>query len=286
MQILVTGGAGLLGAAIVSEAGGRGHDVRAPRLAELDVTDPDAVRSAVVAARPRAVIHCAAYTAVDRAESEPELADAVNRRGTQRVAGACAEVGAALVYVSTDYVFDGRKRTPYLPGDEPRPLSVYGRTKLEGERAALEAGEALVTRTSWLYGAANGFVPAILRKARSGEPLRVVDDQRGRPTWAPHAASAILDLLDSEARGIWHVAGGGECTWIELAREALALAGLDAEVRAISTEEYGAPAARPAYSVLDLTATEARFGRPMPHWREGLRQFLLREGAPAARRGG
>jgi dTDP-4-dehydrorhamnose reductase len=129
-------------------------------------------------------------------------------------------------------------------------------------------------RTSWLYGARSGFVPAILRKAATGEALRVVDDQRGRPTWAPDLAEAMLDLLEAEARGVWHAAGGGACTWIELAREALQAHGLDVPVSPISTADFGAPARRPAYSVLDLAATEERLGRPMRDWREALRRCL------------
>ena len=278
MRILVTGAAGLLGTAVVAGASERGHDPLALAHGALDVTDAPAVRRAVGAARPDAVVHCAAYTAVDRAEAEPERARAVNRDGTRHVAEAAAAAGSRLVYVSSDYVFDGGKATPYLPDDEPRPLSVYGRTKLEGERAAQEAGGSVLTvRTSWLYGAGSGFVPAILRRARAGEALRVVDDQRGRPTWAPHAAAALLDLLEREAEGVWHVAGQGECTWLELAHEALALEGLEVHLEAVSSAEYGAPAARPAYSVLDLEATEERLGRTLPHWRQGLRGYLQAE---------
>ena len=281
MRVLVTGARGLLGAAVAAEGRSRGHEAVALGRAELDVTDSATVYKAMSAARPDAVVHCAAYTAVDRAESEPELARAVNRDGTRHVAAAAAAAGAVIVYVSTDYVFDGTKRTPYLPADEAKPLSVYGRTKLEGEEAVAEVGgEALTVRTSWLYGPGNGFVPAILRRAREGGVVRVVDDQRGRPTWAPHAAVAILDLLESGARGAWHVAGGGDCTRIELAREALALDGLPVEVHAISTADYGAPAPRPAYSVLALDTTEERLGRRMPHWREALRGYLEFEAAP------
>jgi dTDP-4-dehydrorhamnose reductase len=286
MRILVTGARGLLGEAVATRAGTRGHDVVALGHAELDVTDGAAVRDRVTAARPEAVVHCAAYTAVDRAESEPELARAVNRDGTRHVAEAAAEAGAVLVHVSTDYVFDGRKRSPYLPTDEPGPLSVYGRTKLEGEVVVAEVGgEALTVRSSWLYGPESGFVPAILRRARGGGSLRVVDDQRGRPTWARHAAVALLDLLESDARGIWHVACGGDCTWLELAREAIGLEGLDVEVEVegVCSEEYGAPARRPAYSVLDLDATEERLGRRMLHWREGLRGYLESEAAPTSK---
>ena len=281
----MTGAEGLLGTALAADARSRGHEVIALGHAALDVTDARAVREAAEAVRPDAVVHCAAYTAVDRAEAEPERARAVNRDGTRHVAEAAQQVGATLVYVSTDYVFDGQKRSPYLPDDPPRPLSVYGRTKLEGEEAARRAGgESLIVRTSWLYGPRSGFVPAILRRAREGQALRVVDDQRGRPTWAPHAASAILDLLESGARGVWNVAGQGECTWFELAGEALELEGLAVDSRAVSSVEYGAPALRPGYSVLDLEATEERIGRSLPHWRQGLRE-CLKVDIPAAREG-
>jgi dTDP-4-dehydrorhamnose reductase len=282
MRILVTGAAGLLGREIVARGVARGHDVAGLSHAELDVVDGAQVDAAVTRHRPDVVVHCAAYTAVDRAESEPERATAVNRDGTRNVARAAAGIGAALLCVSTDYVFDGRKRTPYAPADPVGPLSVYGLTKLEGERAAVEAlPTALVVRTSWLYGHQSGFVPAILRVAQKGEPLRVVDDQRGRPTWAPHAAAAMLDLLERGAEGVWHVAGGGECTWLELAREALRLQGLDVAVEAVSTRDYGAAAARPAFSVLDLSATEAFLGRRMPDRRSALRSHLEAERAEA-----
>jgi dTDP-4-dehydrorhamnose reductase len=212
---------------------------------------------------------------VDAAEAEAVLAGAVNRDGARNVAAGAAEVGALPVYVSTDYVFDGAKRDPYLPSDPPAPLSVYGQTKLWGEQATAEtAPEHLIVRTSWLYGGENGFLPTVLRRAEAGQALRVVDDQEGRPTYAPDAASAVLDLLDRGARGVWHVAGGGTCTWLELAREALRQAGLDNQVAAISTAEYGAAAPRPPYSVLDLTATEQLLGRQMPDWRESLSRFL------------
>lgn len=275
MRILVTGAGGLLGGAVSGAARARGHEVTALGHAELDVTDEPSVRAALLHARPEAVVHCAAYTAVDRAEAEPEVAGRVNRDGSRHVASAAAEVGAVSVNVSTDYVFDGAKRAPYGPDDPTNPLSVYGRTKLEGERAtAAAAPEHLIVRTSWLYGADNGFVPAILRRAAAGEGLRVVDDQEGRPTWAPAAAAALVELLERGARSVWHVAGGGTCTWLELAREAVRQAGLDVDVRAVSTKEFGAAAPRPPYSVMDLTATERLLGREMTHWREDLSRFL------------
>ena len=275
MRILVTGASGLLGAAVVAEACARGHEVVGLSRADLDVTQGAVVRKSVALRRPEAVIHCAAYTAVDRAESEPDLARAVNRDGSRNVALAAAEVGAALLHVSTDYVFDGSKRSPYVPSDETGPLSVYGRTKLEGELAVGDAlPDALVVRTSWLYGRENGFVPAILRRAAQGQGLRVVDDQRGRPTWAPDAAATMVDLLERGARGVWHVAGGGECTWVDLAREAVRIRGLEVPIEAISSRDFGSPARRPAYSVLDLTATEKLLGRRMRDWRDALACYL------------
>lgn len=275
MRILVTGAGGLLGSAVVPAARARAHDVLALGRAELDVTDGPAVREAVSGARADVIVHCAAYTAVDRAEAEADLARRVNRDGARNVAEAAADVGAVPVYISTDYVFDGAKRAPYLPDDPTGPLCVYGATKLEGERATTEAArEHLVARMSWLYGGEDGFAPAILRRAEAGQELRVVDDQEGRPTWAPHGAAALLDLVEREARGTWHVAGGGSCTWLELALEALHGTGLEARVQAVSSEEFGAAARRPPYSVLDLTATERALGRAMPDWRDGLAGFL------------
>ena len=275
MKILVTGSEGLLGRAVVSEARTRGHEVSAMGHARLDVTDERAVRGVLLGERPDATIHCAAYTAVDRAEAEPEVAMSVNRDAARNVATASAEIGAVPVYLSTDYVFDGEKRSPYLPDDPTGPLSVYGRTKLCGERGtAAAAPDHLIVRTSWLYGEDKGFVPAILRRAESGQGLRVVDDQEGRPTYAPQAASAVLDLLERGSRGIVHVAGGGTCTWLELARETLRQAGLECPVAPVTTSEFGAAAPRPSYSALDLTATERLLGRQMTDWREALSRFL------------
>ena len=259
----------------MAEARARGHEVAGLSRTDLDVTDAALVRSIVLRHGPDAVVHCAAYTAVDRAESEPDLARALNRDGARHVALAAAECGAGLLSVSTDYVFDGQKRSPYGPNDATGPLSVYGQTKLEGEQAVTEAlPGSLVVRTSWLYGGQSGFVPAIFRRAAKGEGLRVVDDQRGRPTWAPDAAAAMLDLLERDAHGVWHVAGGGECTWLELAREAVSLRGVDVEIEAISSQDFGSPARRPAYSVLDVAATEDLLGRRMSDWKGALARYL------------
>lgn len=275
MRLLITGAAGLLGSALDREACARGHEVHALDRAQCDVTSPDAVRATISEVRPEVLVHCAAYTSVDRAEVEPELAELVNHVATRCVVSTAAELGALPVYVSTDYVFDGGQWEPYLPAAAARPLSVYGRTKLLGETATAGASRHhLIVRTSWLYGDEKGFVPTILRRAEEGMALRVVDDQTGRPTWAPSAATAMLDLLDRGARGIWHVAGQGTCTWMELARRAVTEAGITCDLEAVSTADFGASAQRPSYSVMALEATERLLGREMTHWRDDLSRFL------------
>jgi dTDP-4-dehydrorhamnose reductase len=283
VRILVTGAGGLLGSLLVVRARARGLDVSGLTRSDLDVTDPRAVRAAIAAAAFDWVVHCAAYTDVDRAEAEPEVAWSVNAGGTRLLAEAAAEASGRLVYVSTDYVFDGRKRTPYRVGDRPNPLSTYARSKLAGEREARRAYRAraawgiapTVVRTGWLYGSdGRGFVRAILERARSGEVLRVVDDQVGRPTRAANVADVVLDLMAHGAAGTWHVADRGTATWLDLAREALRVEGVDAEVEGTSTEAWGAAAPRPAWSVLDLDRTEAALGRAMEEWKTALEECL------------
>ncbi|MDA0330064.1 MAG: dTDP-4-dehydrorhamnose reductase [Gemmatimonadetes bacterium] len=289
MKILVTGARGLLGTEVVSAAHVRGFETIALGRGDLDVCDAGAVADRIGVEAPSWVVHCAAYTAVDRAEDEPEVAMRVNRDGAANVARAGADVGARTVYVSTDYVFDGRKRSPYLPTDPVGPLSEYGRTKLAGELAVFREAAAssgvrtppLIVRTGWLYGAGGrNFVSAILRRAERGEGLKVVEDQRGRLTWGRNVAEVTLDLMAAGVEGIWHVADGGETTWVDVAHEALRIRGLDVEVEGVTTKQWGAAAPRPAYSVVDLAATEEVVGRSMMDWREALRRFLESEGRP------
>ena len=282
--MLVTGVAGLLGSEVVVVAHARLHAVTGLARAQLDVTDHEAVVATLEREAPDAVIHCAAYTSVDGAEDEPELALLVNRTGTRHVAAAAVRVGARFVYVSTDYVFDGMKGRPYGPDDTPSPLSVYGRSKLAGELEAAEvSADALIVRTSWLYGSARrNFVTSMIARAASGDALTVVDDQFGGPSWARHVADALVDLVERGARGVWHVADRGACSWAELAREAMRLRELDVEVAGVSSEEWGAKATRPLYSVLDVSATEALLGRKMTDWRASLAHFMsgqIEEGA-------
>jgi dTDP-4-dehydrorhamnose reductase len=215
------------------------------------------------------VLHAAAYTDVDGAEADPQTAAAVNVGGTQHA----AELGAPLVYFSSDYAFDGTKRTPYVESDPPNPLSVYGRTKLHGEAAAGE--DAWIVRSSWLFGrTGTNFVRTMLRLGAERDEVAVVDDQRGCPTYVGHLAEAVRELVHLP-RGVWHLAADGDCTWAELAEAIFEQAGVDCRVRRITTAELGRPAPRPAYSVLRSERADAP---RLPHWREGLRACLDRLG--------
>jgi dTDP-4-dehydrorhamnose reductase len=238
--------------------------------AELDVTDATAVREALADAE--FVLNCAAYTAVDRAEEEPELALQVNRDGARNVAEAAAAAGAGVVYVSTDYVFDGTKSSPYVESDPPNPLSAYGRSKLEGEHATLEANpRGQVVRTSWLYGAGGGnFVARMLRLGGDREALKVVDDQIGSPTFTGHLARVLVELAQADGAGIVHVTGAGSCSWFEFARAIFERTGIDVEVQPCTTDEFPRPAPRPANSVL---ASE-RGAPELPAWQDGLEAYL------------
>jgi dTDP-4-dehydrorhamnose reductase len=254
-RFLITGAGGQLGVALAREL----PDAVALTRADWDVTTPPPPLEV-----PDVVLHAAAWTDVDGAETEPQEAAAVNVGGTQHVAA----LGAPLVYYSTDYVFDGRKRTPYVESDSPNPLSAYGRSKAHGEAAAGE--RAWIVRTSGLYGATGtNFVRTMLRLGRERDEVAVVDDQRSAPTYVGHLA-AVTSRLVALPYGVYHVAAGGDCTWAELAETVFAEAGIDCRVRRITTAELGRPAPRPAYSVL-----RSEKGAPeLPHWREGLRACL------------
>jgi dTDP-4-dehydrorhamnose reductase len=285
LRIWVTGGSGMLGHALVPILRDRQHTACAPSHAECDVTDPTAIAAALDAFDPDAVVHMAAYTAVDRAESEPDQAHAVNAEATETLANEAARRGIHLTYVSTDYVFDGSATAPIPPDTPHAPLGVYGRTKAAGE-VAVQAAAAnhLIVRTSWLYGAGGGnFVDGMLARLQgAGQALRIVNDQRGRPTWTHTLARALADLIQRQTVGVHHVADGGVATWYDLATAAAEFAGLDAQITPITTEDYPTPAPRPAYSVLDLSATEAALGRALPPWRESLRDYLAETGRLAA----
>lgn len=277
-RFMITGARGQLGIALQRSAAASGklHSVDA-----LDITDAAAIEQAVSSFEPTAIINCAAYTAVDRAENDAELARRVNRDGAAHLAQAAARCGARMVHISTDFVFDGRKSSPYLPDDATHPLGVYGQSKLEGEHAVRAAGgDALIVRTAWLYSAhGNNFVKTMLRLMREKPQLGVVADQVGSPTCADTLAAALWKLLDAQAAaGTYHYTDAGVASWYDFAvaiRElgAPIFGELLAPVVPIRTQDYPTPAARPPYSVLDKAATSAIIG-PIPHWREPLREVL------------
>jgi len=278
--LLITGAGGMLGQAVVAEASTRGHQYAALDRAGLDVTDAPAVTRAVAQAAPAWVINCAAYTDVDGAESDPRGALAVNGAGAGNVARAAAAIGARLVHLSTDYVFDGRSRRPYVESDPTGPPSSYGASKLAGEREVAASGaEHVIVRTSWLFGTGGrNFVDTMLELGAQRDRLAVVSDQVGCPTWTGHLAPALLGLAEGDVAGVVHAAGAGSCSWHRLAVEIFALAGLDCEVGETSTAAVARPAPRPPYSVLGSERSDAP---RLPAWREGLRAYLAQRGALA-----
>lgn len=267
LRIVVTGSAGQLGTAFRHVA-----DAVHLTRTELDLTQPEAVAPVLDALAPDLVINCAAYTAVDRAESEPEIARVVNADAVEALAVWCHDRGAKLVTFSTDYVFDGTKTTGYVESDPTAPINVYGATKRDGELRALAAApDCLVVRTSWvLSGTHDNFASTMLRLARE-RPLHVVDDQRGRPTLVDDLAPAVLAAVEAGTAGILHLTNQGETTWYRLARKVLDMAGLDdARLTPCTTAEFPRPAARPANSVLDSERL-AGFGlAPLPPFEASL----------------
>jgi dTDP-4-dehydrorhamnose reductase len=254
--ILITGAGGQLGASLAEVF----PDARAASRVEWDVAEPYPFEE-----RPELVLHAAAWTRVDDAESDPEAARRVNVLGTRNV----VELGAPVVYYSSDYVFDGRKGEPYLESDATNPLGVYGRTKLEGEQ---EVRDGWIVRSSWLFGpTGHNFLRTMLRLGAERAEVSVVDDQRGSPTYVRHLAEATREVVE-RPHGIYHVAADGDCTWAEFAEAIFEEAGLDCRVRRITTADFGAPAPRPAYSVL----RSEKNAPLLPHWRDGLVACLER----------
>jgi dTDP-4-dehydrorhamnose reductase len=273
----------MLGSDLVAACRERGHDVVALTRGELDVTDSTAVASALARARPDAVANCAAYTDVDRAEVEEDAAMMVNDSGAGMLAAAAARAGAKVLYPSTDYVFDGRERRPYVESDVTAALSAYGRSKEAGETAVTSANPRhFVVRSSWLFGIrGRNFVETMLRIGHDQPEVVVVSDQVGCPTYTAHLAAALAELLESEDFGVHHIAGSGEASWFDFAQEIFDQADVDCRVLAGTTEMLARPAPRPPYSVL---TSERRRPRRLPDWRAGLAAYLAereRIGAPA-----
>jgi dTDP-4-dehydrorhamnose reductase len=281
--IAIVGASGQLGSWIGEQLGDRAWPLDLP---ELDITDRDATLRLLLCGRPTAIINCAAFTAVDRAEREPDTCFAVNATAVEHLVEAANVLDCAFVQVSTDYVFGVApfEPRPWRETDVPTPVGIYAASKYAGELAAMQARRHLIVRTCGLYGHATrsaesrNFVEAILAKAERGEPLRVVDDQRCSPSYARDVAAAVIRLLDLNQRGFFHVTNAGETSWFEFAQTILELTAYQCSLTAISTAEYDAAAPRPAYSVLDGSKYEQAAGRPMRGLREALADYLRRRG--------
>ncbi len=273
MKLLVTGAAGMLGRDVMLAAGNAGHDVVGFGRTELDVTDVRAVERRFEMERPDAVINCAAWTDVDGAEESEEAALAVNGQGAGNIAAAAAAHGAAVLYVSSDYVFDGTKGEPYVETDQTAPRSAYGRTKLAGEEATAAANKRhFVVRSSWLFGiGGSNFVETMLRLATDHGEVLVVRDQVSSPTYTWHLAYGLVRLVDGLEFGIHHMAAAGSCSWYEFANEIFEQAKVECKVMSATTEMLGRPAPRPPYSVL---VSQRRHAIELPSWQDGLAGYL------------
>jgi dTDP-4-dehydrorhamnose reductase len=276
MKVLVLGAGGQLGSELVRASTAAGDEVIAATRSDIDISDGARLRDVIRAQRPGVVFNAAAYTAVDGAETNTERAELINGRAVRRLAQVCRDMVVPLVHFSTDYVFDGTAREPIPEGAPTGPVSAYGRTKLHGEEALLRSGaDAYLVRTSWVYGLEGAnFVKTVLRVTGEKGSMSVVDDQRGSPTWARDLAVASRRLLDAGPPGTYHLTNSGECTWYEFARAIVELAGVDADIRPITTAEYPTPATRPAYSVLANQHWLELGQPPLRHWKEALTEFI------------
>ena len=276
-MILITGILGQLGYDLAKEFTKRGVEYIAPSLDELELTTEAGAKNFILDKKPEMVVHCAAYTAVDKAESEAELALTVNGMGTRWVAEACREIGAKMIYISTDYVFGGDGKTPYEVNDEKKPVNVYGRSKLLGEDAVNALVEKhFIVRTSWVFGInGNNFIKTMLKLGQTKKKINVVNDQIGSPTYTPDLSRLLADMAASDKYGTYHATNEGFCSWADFAREIFEQAGLDVEVDGIPTIEYPTPAKRPFNSRLSKKSLdEAGFDR-LPPWQDALKRYLV-----------
>jgi dTDP-4-dehydrorhamnose reductase len=273
MKLLVTGAAGMLGRDVMLAAGNAGHDVVGYGRAELDIANPAALDRKFDLERPDVVINCAAWTDVDGAEEAEEAAFAVNGAGAGNVAAAAAKIKATVLHVSTDYVFDGAKGSPYVESDQPAPLSAYGRTKLAGEEAVAAANKRhFIVRSAGLFGiGGRNFVETMLQLAEARNEVTVVRDQVGSPTYTWHLAYGIVRLIEGIEYGIHHMAAAGQCSWYEFAREIYEQAKVECRVLSITSEEFGAAAPRPPFSAL---VSQREHAIRLPSWQDGLAGYL------------
>ncbi len=273
MKVTIIGASGLLGQALMREW--TGDEVVGLRASDVDIRDAGRVRETLGRTQPEWIVLAAAYTDVDGCEKNQDLAFAVNRDGVVNVAEAARQIGSQLLFLSSDYVFDGRKREPYEADETRNPQSVYGRTKAEAEVRLQEIlPESCIARTAWLFGVGGKCFPDTILKLAANRPsLDVVDDQRGCPTFSDDLARAIIQLCRRNASGIVHATNAGHCTWFEFAREIIKNAGLATEVRPTNSEKMARPAPRPAYSVLSPASLQ-KWGVPMPTWQDALQRYL------------
>lgn len=278
MNVVITGANGGLGSALLSACADLHPEWQATGVLrkDADLVRPLDVVAPVLHANPDVVIHCAAMTRVDTCETEPEMARAVNVEGTRAVVSAAEAAGARMVYISTDYVFDGKGGAPYPVGAATSPLNVYGKTKLEGELLTLAAKGSLVVRTSWLYGkAGKSFPAAVSRLCQTNEEIRMVSDQRSSPTYAVDLAAALLKLVEKKASGIYHVSNSGSATWHEFAKAVMELKAIrGVRLTPVGSDELKSSAKRPADSRLDCSLYSRFAGAPMRDWREALAEHL------------
>ena len=277
MKVLVTGTKGQLGYDVVNELEKRGHTAVAVDIEEMDITDAVSVERVITEAEVEAVIHCAAYTAVDAAEDNVEICRRVNAEGTENIAKVCKKLDLKMIYISTDYVFDGEGERPWEPDDERHPLNVYGQTKYEGELAVEKYLEKyFIVRIAWVFGV-NGknFIKTMLKLSETHEELNVVDDQVGSPTYTYDLARLLVDMLEKDAYGKYHVTNeGGYITWYEFAKEIFAQAGMDVNVVPVTSDKFPAKAKRPHNSRMDKSKLKKNGFTPLPTWQDALKRYL------------
>lgn len=277
MKVLVTGVKGQLGYDVVRELEKRGHEAVGVDIEEMDITKEDEVSRVMKSAAPDAVIHCSAYTAVDRAEEEPEVCRRVNADGTANIAAVCAEMGCKLLYLSTDYIFSGDGERPWEPDDEPSPLNVYGQMKYEGEQAIkAKLDKYFIVRISWVFGInGNNFIKTMLRLGKENGAVKVVSDQIGSPTYTADLAVLLADMIESEAYGQYHATNEGLCSWYEFAKEIFRAAGMnDVTVTPVSTGEFPAKAKRPLNSRMSKEKLVENGFRKLPSWQDAVARYI------------
>lgn len=276
MRILVTGVKGQLGHDVMNELAKRGHTGIGVDVEEMDITDAKKVDEVIRASEVEAVIHCAAYTAVDAAEDQAELCRKINAEGTENIAKVCKELDIKMMYISTDYVFDGEGTRPWEPDDERHPLNVYGQTKYEGELAVEKYLDKFFTiRIAWVFGV-NGknFIKTMLKLSETHDELNVVDDQIGSPTYTYDLAVLMVDMIETEKYGRYHATNEGLCSWYEFACEIFRQAGRDVKVNPVSSEEFPAKAKRPHNSRMDKSKLAENGFTPLPAWQDALKRYL------------